>query len=447
MNGSTEPPMFDDIGTWLEAFLRPTVLIELLALAGCVALAWVLVSALRRSVRQVSPRSILFGRKIIDGVLFPLVLLGLAMLARALLFKWLPVAAFRVAIPVLVALVVIRVGAKVLQATFPQSSWVRPIERSISWLAWLAMVLWVTGLMPLLLSDLDDIQWKVGGSMMSVRTLIEGLVTASVVLLLALWASAVIEARLLRSVTGSALSLRKALSNATRALLVFIGLLVALSTVGIDLTALSVLGGAIGVGIGFGLQKLAANYVSGFVILAERSMRIGDNVRVDGFEGRITDIRARYTVIRSSVGSESIVPNEMMTNNRVENLSLADLHVWRSTTISVGYDSDVDLVMRLLGEAALESERVLREPAPSVSLSNFGADGLEFTVGFWIADPEKGMLGLRSNINLAILRSLRAHGIDIPYPQRVVHWRPAAGGDIAAPMADSTSVKSPGIPL
>ena len=452
MNESTEPPMLNDIGAWLEAFLQPSVFIELLALAGCVALAWVLVSALRRGVPQVSPRSILFGRKVIDGVLFPLVLLGLGMLARAMLLKWLPVAAFQVAIPVLVALVVIRVGAKVLQATFPQAGWARPIERSISWLAWLGMVLWVTGLMPILLSDLDNIEWKVGGSMMSVRTLIEGLVTASVVLLLALWASAVIEARLLRSVTGSALSLRKALSNATRALLVFIGLLVALSSVGIDLTALSVLGGAIGVGIGFGLQKLAANYVSGFVILAERSMRIGDNVRVDGFEGRISDIRARYTVIRSSVGSESIVPNEMMTNNRVENLSLADLRVWRSTVISVGYDSDVDLVMRLLAEAALESERVLRDPAPSVSLSAFGADGLEFTVGFWIADPEKGLLGLRSVINLAILRVLRAHDIDIPYPQRVVHWKtpPDAKGAAAPPplhLGDNAGVTSQHSPL
>jgi small-conductance mechanosensitive channel len=195
----------------------------------------------------------------------------------------------------------------------------------------------------------------------------------------------------------------------------------ALSAVGIDLTALSVLGGAVGVGIGFGLQKLASNYVSGFVILAERSMRIGDNVRVDNFEGRITDINARYTVVRSSTGRESIVPNEMLIIQRVENLSLADPRVWLSTVVSVGYESDVDLVIRLLGEAALASSRVLRDPAPSVALSAFGADGLEFTVGFWIADPENGSLGLRSEINRAILSALRTHKIDIPYPQRVMH--------------------------
>ncbi len=251
--------------------------------------------------------------------------------------------------------------------------------------------------------------------------MIEGALTAAAVLLIALWISAAIESRLLRSATGAELSLRKAVSNAVRALLIFVGLIMALSAVGIDLTALSVLGGAVGVGIGFGLQKLASNYVSGFVILAERSMRIGDNVRVDNFEGRITDINARYTVVRSSTGRESIVPNEMLIIQRVENLSLADPRVWLSTVVSVGYESDVDLVIRLLGEAALASSRVLRDPAPSVALSAFGADGLEFTVGFWIADPENGSLGLRSEINRAILSALRTHKIDIPYPQRVMH--------------------------
>jgi small-conductance mechanosensitive channel len=152
-------------------------------------------------------------------------------------------------------------------------------------------------------------------------------------------------------------------------------------------------------------------------------MRIGDNVRVDGFEGSITQINARYTVIRSLAGRESIVPNEMLITSRVENLSLADARVWQSTLVSVAYDSDVALVMQLLKQAALNHARVLRDPEPSVSLSSFGADGLEFTVGYWIADPENGSLNLKSLINLDILRALRENGIEIPYPQRVVHTR------------------------
>ncbi|OOG56149.1 mechanosensitive ion channel domain-containing protein [Polaromonas sp. C04] len=418
------PPQIDDLHDWFVALTQPTALTELAVLAGCVVLAWGLVWLARRSAGVPDPNSIWFGRRIIDGVMFPLLLLCAGYVAREALAHRIPMAVFRIALPVLVSLATIRLGVKVLQVAFKAAPLVRALERTISWLAWIAMVLWVSGLLPLVIDELDQITWKVGGSRISVTTMIAGALTAGAVLLVTLWISAAIEGRLLRKATGSELSVRIAISNAIRALLMFVGLLVALSAVGIDLTTLSVLGGAIGVGIGLGLQQLAANYVSGFVILAERSVRIGDNVRVDTFEGRITNINARYTLIRSTSGRESIVPNAMMTAQRVENLSLADTRVWLSTVVSVGYESDVDLVMRLLVDAAARCPRVLRDPAPAAALSAFGADGLEFTVGFWISDPENGQLGLRSQINLAILRSLREHHIDIPYPQRVVHVKP-----------------------
>ena len=414
-----------DLEAWLRALAAPAALTELGVLGLCVGLAWLLTRLLGSGLGQGGHKSVLFGRRTFDGVLFPLVLLGLAMLARALLMRWLPLAVFKIAIPVLLALLAIRLAVKVLQAAFQQTPLVLRLERSISWLAWGAMVLWVSGLLPVLLDELDQISWKMGEARMSLRTLIEGGLTAALMLVLALWISAVIEARLLRSASGGELSLRLALSKATRALLVFIGLLFALSALGMDLTALSVLGGALGVGLGFGLQKLAASYISGFVILAERSLRIGDNVRLDNFEGRITRINARYSVILSLTGREAIVPNEMLISSRVENLSLANAQVWQSTVVSVAYDSDVNLVMRLLREAALNQPRVLREPEPLVALSAFGTDGLEFTVGYWMADPENGNLNLRSLVNLDILRLLRENGIEIPFPQRVVHTRSA----------------------
>ena len=421
MQKPSAPEPIDDFAGWLAAFTQTTVLIELAALGLCVLVAWGLVRGLRRALDGQDERSIFFGRRNVDGVLFPLALLCLAFVARDVLSKFLSVALFKVAIPVLVSLLAIRVGVKVLQAAFTQSKWVKPLEQTISWLAWLLMVLWVSGLLPVVLNELDQISWKVGNSTLSVRNVLEGVLTAGAVLIVTLWISAGIETRVLRNATGGELSVRKAISNAARALLMFVGLIVALTSVGIDLTALSVLGGAVGVGIGLGLQKLAANYVSGFVILGERSMRIGDNVRVDNFEGVITQINARYTVIRSLAGRESIVPNEMMITSRVENLSLADSFVYQSTVVSVGYDSNVELVCALLLQAASDQSRVLKEPGPVAMLSNFGADGLEFTLGFWIADPEVGQGGLKSDINMAILSALRANGIEIPYPQRVVH--------------------------
>jgi len=407
------PQPIDDFQGWLAAFAQPTVALELATLVGCVLLAWALVRALRQAVGR-DERSVFFGRNDVDGVLFPLLLLCLGFGARAVLDRYINIAVLDLAVPVLLALVAIRTGVKVLQVAFSQARWVRALEQTISWMAWLAMVLWVSGVLPALLNALDQISWKVGNSHLSVRNIIEGLLTAGVVMIITLWMSAGIEARLLRSATGGELSLRKALSNATRALLLFVGLIVALSAVGIDLTALSVLGGALGVGIGLGLQKLAASYVSGFVILTERNLRIGDFVKVENFEGVITEINARYTVVRGQTGRESIVPNEMLLSTRVENLSLADAVVAQSTQVLVAFDSSADVVIDLLKAAALAQARVLKDPAPSVQLSQFAADGLEFTLVYWINDLSNGQGNLRSDVNLAVLQALRDHGVAIP---------------------------------
>jgi small-conductance mechanosensitive channel len=254
--------------------------------------------------------------------------------------------------------------------------------------------------------------------------MLQGAISAGAVLLLVLWMSATIEAQLLKGAVGTSISARKMAANATRAMLLVIGVLIALTAVGIPLGALSVLGGAIGVGIGLGLQKLAANYVSGFVILAERSLRIGDLVRVDSFEGHITDIKTRYTVIRALSGRESIVPNEMLITQRVENLSLADRNVLVSTVVQVAYGTDLDTLMPELVAVARGVPRVLSDPGPGVQLSAFASDGLELTLSFWICDAENGQGNVRSAVNLALLQTLNARGIEIPYPQRVFHTLP-----------------------
>lgn len=412
----------NDPQLWWSRLNSVEALQELLLFAACVGVALALAWALRRITLQWELK-VLLGDQLVDGVLFPSLLLGLVFASRSVWAKTHALWLFDFLLPVCISLAAIRLGVKVLQAAFKEAAWVRPVERSLSWLAWAAVVLWLTGLLPMVLEELDQIQWKVGTSHLSVRTLIEGGLTAGLVMLLTLWMSSAIESRLLRTSTGSELSLRKAVSNAVTSLLMFVGLMVSLSAVGIDLTALSVLGGAVGVGIGFGLQKLAANYVSGFVILAERSMRIGDSVKVDGFEGRVTDIKARYTVIRAPTGRESIVPNEMLINNRVENLSLADSKVLQSTSVLVAYGSDVDLVMQLLTQACDMQMRVLQEPATFVTLTSFAADGLEFSAHYWVDEQQPGLLTLKSEINLSILKLLNEHGIEIPYPQRVVHSR------------------------
>ncbi|RZI63791.1 MAG: mechanosensitive ion channel, partial [Variovorax sp.] len=277
---------------------------------------------------------------------------------------------------------------------------------------------WILGLLPAVRAEMQGIQFAFGKSRISLLDLVEGVLSSGVVLVVALWVSATIERKLLRQNIHD-LSLRKVASNITRAVLLLVGLLFALSAIGVDLTALSVLGGAVGVGLGFGLQKLASNYVSGFVILFERSLRIGDTVRVDGFEGVVADIKTRYTLIRAGNGRESIVPNEKLITERIENLSLDDPRLLVTIDIGIGYDSDVELAQALLLEAALASDAVLREPGPVCRMQRFGADSLEFQLLFWVAEPA-AQAKTRSDVCIGILKRLREAGIDIPYPQRVV---------------------------
>jgi small-conductance mechanosensitive channel len=392
--------------------------IELAVIAGCLLLAYASAWALRG--RSADPHSLWFGRHVFDGVLMPLFALLVAVVARWSLRSVLPVALLQLAVPLFASLLLIRLSVQVLRRTFPHSLAVRRFERTFSWLVWAVLVLWLTGALPLLMEELESVRWRVGGVELTLAALLQGAASALAVMLIVLWLSSSVEAQLLRGVGGAQLSARKIAANATRALLLLVGVLLALSAAGIPLSALSVMGGAIGVGIGLGLQKLAANYVSGFVILAEQSLRIGDLVKVDDFEGHITDIKARYTVIRALNGRESIVPNELLLTQRVVNASLADRKVLVSTAVQVAYGTDVNALMPRLLDAVAAVPRVTADPPPGVLLTNFAADGLELTVNFWIDDPENGQGNVRSAVNLALLAALDAAGVEIPYPQRVV---------------------------
>lgn len=415
---ATRPLTSDELVAFGQSLLTRTALAELAVFSGCLLLSWALVRGLRGT--QADRTSVWFGRRIFDGALFPVLALLLALLARRLLDPWMPLAAFRLIVPVLVSLVVVRVTVRVLRAAFPESRAVRIVERSVSWVAWVCMALWVTGVLPLALAELGDVRWQLGDNEVSARRLLGGLISAVVVMVIVLWISAALEARLLRG-AGANLSVRMMLANLLRAGLLFIGLIIALSAAGIDLTALGVLGGAVGVGIGFGLQKLASNYVSGFVILAERSLRIGDVIKVDGFEGRITDIKTRYTVIRALNGRESIVPNELLITQRVENATFTDTQVLQSTVVQVAYGTDVHALLPQLEALVAGVARVLSDPAPSARLTSFADSGLELTLFFWIGDPQSGTANVRSEVNLALLRHLNEQGVEIPFPQRVIH--------------------------
>ena len=409
------------LAPWLQTEVQPLLLKELTLLALALLLAWLISYQLSRFASQTS---VLFGRGVVDGVLFPMAALALAYVAQVVFLKHQTPLLFKLAIPVLLSLALIRLCARVLMAVFPVSPLAQLTERLISWLAWALAVLWITDLLPMVANELEQIKLNFGKVRLDLRTLLEGVLSCGLVLVLSLWVSATIEQRLLAR-TVSDLSMRKVAANLLRAVLLLVGLLFALSAVGVDLTALSVLGGAFGVGLGLGLQKLAANYVSGFVVLVERSVRIGDYIKVDGLEGRVTDIKTRYTLLRDPSGRESIIPNEMLLTQRVDNLSLSDPQIAVNCSFTLGTEVDIAQVQTLLCQAALQSERVLRDPEPQAFLSKVDAAGLEFTVVSWVSDPEAGYLKTRSQINTAVMLALRQAGIELPKSQQQGFWRPA----------------------
>ena len=394
-------------------------------LCAALALAWLPAWSLARHSKN---ESVLFGRQVIDGLLFPLLALLFAYIAQSWLQRQQPVLLFKIAIPVLLSLALIRLCARVLMAVFPRSGAAALTERLISWLAWGMAVLWITDLLPLVLQEMEQIHLNFGKLRLDLRTVLEGVLSSGLVLMLSLWLSAVIEQRVL-SQTVSDLSMRKVAANVLRAVLLLIGLLLALSAVGVDLTALSVLGGALGVGLGLGLQKLAANYVSGFVVLIERSVRIGDHIRVDGMEGQVTDIKTRFTLLRDTNGRESIIPNDMLITQRVDNFSLSDAAVALQSVVLVAVENDAAQVQALLQEALGKVSDVLPEPAAQVFFSRFSADGLEMTLNFWVANQLHTRMAVLSRVNTAVWSALSKAGIKLPPSKAIANLSTSTGDE------------------
>lgn len=407
----------------IQALTRATAAqlqLQLIVLLAAVLTGLFVGTALEKRYRDLPDWKSAWGVTFRHGLAFPILTLFLLMAVRHADESLMRLALLQQAVPVLAVLALVRVGHMVTRRLFSRESGMRYLVRLISIGLWAVLALHLAGLLPELHRALDDISVNMGSQRLSAWTLLRGAAAIALTLLLALWVSSLLEARLMR--TSLDASLRLVFTRMLRSVVLVIAVLTALQMVGIDLTVLSVFGGALGVGLGFGLQKIAANYVSGFVILLERSLRVGDNVLVDGFQGRIVDIKTRYTLVRSAGGTDAIIPNENLIANRIENLSYNDPNVWLSTTVGVTYKADMDVVLPMLRDAALTVPRVLKEPAPNAVLSEFGADALVVTIGFWIADPQNGTVGVKGAVNLAAWRTLRDNGVEIPFAQRVLHW-------------------------
>jgi small-conductance mechanosensitive channel len=341
----------------------------------------------------------------------------------------------RLAMTLLAAMAVVRLVVYIVRRSFPRSAWLGAFESWIALLIWFAVALYLTGVLSDVISALESVRFPVGRLQISLWDLLIGAVSVVITVLAALWLGSSIESRLMRAETLTTNS-RVVLARVVKALLLLVAVLMALSIVGIDLTVLSVFGGALGVGLGLGLQRIASNYVSGFIILLDRSLSIGDMITVDKYYGRVAQINTRYTLIKALDGTETILPNEMLVSTPVVNHSLTSREVRVVMKVSIAYSSDLDRALEVLGECARTQSRVLEKPQPGAFVTALGADGIELEVGFWIRDPEEGTLAVRSEITRSVLRRFAAEGIQIPFPQRDIRIVAADGATITTPSSE-----------
>jgi small-conductance mechanosensitive channel len=360
------------------------------------------------------------------GALLAIVAGGLVLRMTGLAQRIGDVQLLRLAFTLLAAMAVIRLIVYVFRRSFPRSAWLGTFERWIALSIWVVVALHLSGLLGDVIATLESVRVPVGRSQISLWDLLAGAVSVVVTVLAALWLGSAVESRLMRADTLTTNS-RVVLARVVKALLLVVAVLVGLSSVGIDLTVLSVFGGALGVGLGLGLQRIASNYVSGFIILLDRSLSIGDMITVDKFYGRVDQINTRYTVIKALDGTETILPNEMLVSTPVVNHSLTSPEVRVVIKASVAYSADLDRALAILAECAREQPRVLPSPEAGAFVTALGADGIELEVGFWIRDPEEGTLAVRSQITREVLRRFAAEGIEIPFPQRDVRIVSAMG--------------------
>ncbi|AOZ07441.1 mechanosensitive ion channel family protein [Cupriavidus malaysiensis] len=415
-------------GKMLDDLIRdaggPGFIWQLAVLAACLGVAWMLARLVVRRLErhyQESSFALRFAAASLERAIFPLCGWLLVLAARFSLAQLMSVSVLRLALVPLFGITFLYIAFYILRRVLSGEGQLHGllmlVEKVLTTLVWASMLLYVLGVLWDVVGWMETVRFSVGGKQqVNLADTLMAVVWILLTVLIAMWFGSWLEERLMRS-RGLDSNLKMVLSRISKALLLLVSLLLSLSLVGIDLTVLSVFGGALGVGLGLGLQKIASNYISGFIILLDHSVKLGDQITVDKYTGIVSQIRTRYTVVRNGDG-ETLVPNEQLVAQAVQNHSFSNTNVRVATRVQADYDSDPETVLALLADCVRGIPRLLETPAPSAFLVQFADSGIEYEVAGYIADPQNGKLGVQSAMNRAIWRTLREHGISIPYPQR-----------------------------
>ena len=352
-------------------------------------------------------------------IISPIIILIVLFFSKIYLDTFQTTPFLHIAISLVNALIVIRLGVYFIRYLTKPRPWIRALENTIASLVWVIVALYLFGLLSPIRETLDQVQFSFGDNNFSLFLVFQVIFGSALAVLFAVTLGQFIENRLMK-VDQLDMNARVMLNKVLKITLYVVAVVVALSSIGLDLTFLSVFGGAFGVGLAFGMQKIASNYVCGFIILLDKSIHIGDILMVGEHYGVVTLIRSRYTVLRKLDGIEVIIPNETLISENIINHTLTDRKSRISIDVQISYKSSVDKAFEILLNSAKNESRVLNDPAPSVFLMKFADSGIDLMLSFYIVDPEEGSWGLKSDIYREIWNEFQKHNIEIPYPYRTV---------------------------
>lgn len=426
---------FSFILNWLGLeFGEPRTWIQAVTVLVIVVMVWLINRAVHLKIEtHLDQQTRQFKRislKAFERLFPPLIALVLFLIAKGILHHLeFPVDILEITIPLSISLAIIRLTVYLLRKAFPITPLLKTWENIFVIIVWTMLALHLIGWLPEVLASMDEMAITFGGTKISLLTTIKTILSVAFFIVLALWIAAMIEKRLKRSKDISGY-LQIGITKTLRVILLIVAFIVALNVIGIDLTTLTVLGGALGVGIGFGLQRIASNFISGFILLFDRSIRPNDVITINDSFGWVKELRARYVVIQDRDGVETLIPNENLVTSQVINWSYTDKSVRLKIPVQISYHDDPELAIKVMIEAANDCARVLKNPAAVCRLLGFGDSGINLEVRCWIDDPQNGVNNVRSEVNLAIWRKFKQHGITIPFPQRDVHLsHPLPTGD------------------
>ena len=393
----------------------PVIMWQFAIIVAAVTTAWLINGALRNYVMLRAPEHWKVAIGSINRTLFPLSTLVFILVSQWVLSGWQHTSLLQLASRLFLAMAAIRLIVYLLRYLFSPGGWLKTLESIIGWSVWGVLALHLTGVLPQIIQGLADMQFNIGKNPVNLLLVLQALLTVLVTIFIALWLSRLIENKLMRAEQLN-VNLRVVLGKLIRIVLLFIATLVALSAVGLDITLLSVFGGALGVGLGFGLQRIASNYVSGFIILLDKSMQIGDVVSVDKHYGVVRDMRSRYMVLAKHDDTHVIIPNESLITMAVVNHSLTSHTERVQLQFTIAFDSNLEHAIALAEEIASKQQRALTTPAPEAQVNSFGEHGVELLLTVWVADPENGVGGLRSAIYIDIWKAFKQHQIQFVKP-------------------------------